>query len=685
MSIRSRLRESLHGTSGFPAFVLSTYNGIDEFDMAATAILAPEIVAEFHSDAATYGYLIIPQVLVGFLLPILIGYAADRRSRVKMTVVGGTLWVASAILSAVSPTIAAFALFRLFSVVAKGFSPVHLSLLADYYPTKVRGFAYASYNAANRVGHALGLLVVGFLGQWFGWRWALIAVAVPGAVFTLLALRLKEPVRGQIEADEAGADEVAVASPIGPIRAARLLLKTPSFKRLCWATAWVFAAIAGSGVALSFYFSSVFNVSPSMRGVFQFLTVPASVGTLYLGGAVGQRLLARGRADLVAKLSAVVNVLGGVCFALLAFAPNVASAVLVMVLLQAVLALPGVALQLLVAQIVPPHVRSQAFGLFGFFLYVLTPVALIFGLPLGDRVGFRYAVLVFSPCLLVAAYFTFRAGQSIRGDIARTQGVALAAAEARQRKAAGEKGAVLVARGIDAGYGTVQILFNVDMYVADGEIVALLGTNGAGKSTMLKAISGLLTPTSGGIFLDGEDVTGLDAEVTASRGIIQVPGGRGVFPGLSVRRNLDLGTYMYWDDKDYCEAARADVIELFPRLGERLDQLAGTLSGGEQQMLTLAQAFMSKPRIMMIDELSLGLAPVVVQELLVAVREMNARGTSLILVEQSVNIAMTLAHRAYFMEKGEVRFEGATSELMGRDDLLRSIFLEGATSKMVKT
>jgi ABC-type branched-subunit amino acid transport system ATPase component len=182
-------------------------------------------------------------------------------------------------------------------------------------------------------------------------------------------------------------------------------------------------------------------------------------------------------------------------------------------------------------------------------------------------------------------------------------------------------------------------------------------------------------PTSGAVLLDGRDVTGLDAEALAARGIALVPGGKGVFPGLSVERNLRLGTWLHRKDAPASTRAIDKALELFPRLGERLTQPAGTLSGGEQQMLTLAQALISGPRILAIDELSLGLAPVVVEELLQTVETINAQGVSVILVEQSVNIALTLTQRAVFMEKGEIRYTGASRDLLERDDLVRSVFL----------
>jgi branched-chain amino acid transport system ATP-binding protein len=188
-----------------------------------------------------------------------------------------------------------------------------------------------------------------------------------------------------------------------------------------------------------------------------------------------------------------------------------------------------------------------------------------------------------------------------------------------------------------------------------------------------------MAPLGGMVLFDGEDVSGTDAETLARRGIVSVPGGRGIFPRLTVEQNLALGAYTHWDDKDYVRRVRAEVLELFPRLAERLKQQAGTLSGGEQQMLNLAQGLMAKPRVLLIDELSLGLAPAVVQELLRVIDELKARGISMVIVEQSVNIALLLAQRAYFMEKGQIRFEGPSEELLGRTDLLRSIFLEGAT------
>jgi ABC-type branched-subunit amino acid transport system ATPase component/ABC-type branched-subunit amino acid transport system permease subunit len=239
---------------------------------------------------------------------------------------------------------------------------------------------------------------------------------------------------------------------------------------------------------------------------------------------------------------------------------------------------------------------------------------------------------------------------------------------------------VLSCQKVEVSYGPVQILFGVDLDVHEGEIVALLGTNGAGKSTLLKGASGLVKVGGGAVWLDGAAITGEQAEAVARQGLSLMPGGRGVFPTLSVDENLRLGTWMIRKDHHAVHEAKARVLDLFPILRQRGHQQAGNLSGGEQQMLSLAMALMVKPKVLMIDELSLGLAPTVVAQLLQVVKLLHASGTTIVVVEQSVNVALELAERAVFLEKGEVRFSGRTSDLLDRPDILRSVFIAGAGS-----
>jgi branched-chain amino acid transport system ATP-binding protein len=237
---------------------------------------------------------------------------------------------------------------------------------------------------------------------------------------------------------------------------------------------------------------------------------------------------------------------------------------------------------------------------------------------------------------------------------------------------------LLEVQGIDVSYGPLQVLFDLDLTVDQGEIVALLGTNGAGKSTLLKAVTGLLPLGKGAVLLDGQPLHRLPTHQIAKDGVVLMPGGRSTFPSLTVRDNLRLACWTKRADRRATEEAEARVLELFPRVAERLDQLAGNLSGGEQQMLAMAQALIPDPKLLLIDELSLGLAPAIVGQLAEVVRDINRNGITVVVVEQSVNVALTLADRAVFMEKGRVRFSGPAAELLDREDVLRSVFLEGA-------
>ncbi|MGH9137664.1 MAG: ATP-binding cassette domain-containing protein, partial [Acidimicrobiales bacterium] len=238
---------------------------------------------------------------------------------------------------------------------------------------------------------------------------------------------------------------------------------------------------------------------------------------------------------------------------------------------------------------------------------------------------------------------------------------------------------VLDVRGLTASYGSLQVLFGVDFHVDDGELVALLGTNGAGKSTVLKALTGLM-PAEGAIQLDGRSIRGMAADRIAHLGLALMPGGKGIFPTLTVAENLRLSTWMLRADREAAVAAREEALDLFPRLRERIGVMAGNLSGGEQQQLSLAMAFVTKPKVLCIDELSLGLAPTIVDQLVDKVRAIHASGTAVVVVEQSVTTALKLADRGVFLEKGQVRFVGPTKDLLDRPDLLRSVFIGAGRS-----
>ena len=231
--------------------------------------------------------------------------------------------------------------------------------------------------------------------------------------------------------------------------------------------------------------------------------------------------------------------------------------------------------------------------------------------------------------------------------------------------------------GIDVTYGHIQALFGVSLRVAEGELVALIGVNGAGKTTTLRAISGLLRPISGKIMLDGKRIDRMHPENIVKLGVSHLPEGRGMFPNLTVEENLKMGFYTRRSDRKMWKQGVERVTTLFPRLKERWNQAAGTLSGGEQQMLALSRAVLPNPRLLMVDELSLGLAPVVVQQLFQLLVEINKEGTTILLVEQYVNQALRIADRAYVLEKGSVSLEGNARELLDSSDVVQASYMGG--------
>jgi branched-chain amino acid transport system ATP-binding protein len=222
---------------------------------------------------------------------------------------------------------------------------------------------------------------------------------------------------------------------------------------------------------------------------------------------------------------------------------------------------------------------------------------------------------------------------------------------------------LLEIRDLTLLYGRIQALHGITLDVGEGEVVALIGANGAGKSTTMRAISGLRPVASGTIRFAGEDITRLRADLRVARGICQAPEGRGIFPGMSVRENLEMGAYIRRDSA----AIRQDfdrVLELFPRLNERLKQAGGTLSGGEQQMLAVGRALMSRPRLLLLDEPSMGLAPMLIQQIFTIITEINEQGTTVLLVEQNAQQALSRAHRAYVLETGRIVKTGAGRDLL---------------------
>ncbi|PUE09178.1 branched-chain amino acid ABC transporter ATP-binding protein [Limnohabitans sp. T6-5] len=227
--------------------------------------------------------------------------------------------------------------------------------------------------------------------------------------------------------------------------------------------------------------------------------------------------------------------------------------------------------------------------------------------------------------------------------------------------------ALLDVKGLQSGYGAVEVLRGVDLQVMPGELVALLGSNGAGKTTLNHTLSGLVATRAGRVQFDGHDLTGQHSKQVVMQGLIQVPEGRKVFPNLSVHENLELGAFTRGRERRVQNLDK--VYETFPRLKERVTQLAGTLSGGEQQMLAIGRGLMAEPRLLILDEPSLGLSPLLVEEMFGLMSQLRSSGLAVLLVEQNVGQSLDIADRAYVMENGLIRFTGTPSELLASDTL----------------
>jgi branched-chain amino acid transport system ATP-binding protein len=433
----------------------------------------------------------------------------------------------------------------------------------------------------------------------------------------------------------------------------------------------------GLGIIFTYYFAAQFGLSPSQRAYVALIGSIGGITGLLFAGPVSDRILAfrPGRVFVYFGLVQLANVAS--IFVLVA-SNNLALNILMGVPIGFALSLVGPALSTIYTLVVPARIR----GLGGSTGAPFTALGLIltpFVVNYAQGKDLRTGLIVFIPILVAALLIIISVAPHVDRDIRAARAASLADEEARRSRESG-RNKMVICRDVDVTYDGVQVLFGVDFDVEEGEIVALLGTNGAGKSTLMRAICGIQEASNGAVFLDGDDITHVPPHLNAARGIVFMPGGQAVFPTLTVAENLRLAAWLYKSEPDYVAERTESVLTFFPVLRERLGEQAGSLSGGEQQMLALGQALLMRPRLLMIDELSLGLAPQVVEQLLETVRSINAQGTTIVLVEQSVNVALTVAERAVFMDKGEIRFDGPVAELLARNDIMKSVFFGGAAA-----
>ena len=667
--------------------VLSLLNLLDYAGSAALAVLGPDLRRDLDLSDTGLGVIASLAALTFVVGAVPLGLLGDRRQRTSVTAICATLAAVATLATGAVQAVWQLAAARLLTGAGQAsILPINSALLADGYPVRSRGRIFAVHGLMPSLGYIVGPLLAGAVASVGGWRAAFVVLGALSLLPALAAFSLREPPRGRGEVaallgDDAADAVLAVRRGEPPVAfgpAVQRLLAIPTLAALLTGV----GVLGFSLVSLPTYFGLLLDRSYGLgaldRGYVVAGTEVFALAGVLIGGAVVDRVSPPAAVRLTALASAAFAVLLPLGLLLPGGLP-----VLIVGVGVAKLALQTglVPVYVLLAALVPSRLRTLGYALLGLAVLVLGGLLgnIITGL-VSEAHGPRTALIVVGvPASVMAALLTLRGARSITADLAVT------AAELREEQAealrvqAGGEVPLLQIRSLDAGYGSLQVLFGIDLDVHQGEVLALLGTNWAGKSTLLRAISGLLTPSRGVIRLAGRTITFADPSARVALGVLQVPGGKALFPNLTVAENLLAGCYsLGWDAAEI--GVRVDeVLALVPALGDRLTQRAGSLSGGEQQQLAIAKALLLRPSVLLIDELSLGLAPVVVQQLLVLVEQLKASGTTIVLVEQSLNVALAVADRAVFMEKGTVRFTGPVSELLDRDDLARAVFLGAAT------
>ena len=681
------IRKGLAMGGGAATFVvLLMLASLDELQTAAITVLAPDMRDTFGVSDGTITFIAASSSAFVVFGAIPMGWAADRMKRVPIIGWSSIFFTAMVFLSGLATNAFAFFWARFGVGIAKANTiPVHSSIMADTYPIGIRGRLGAIMGGSARLVAVLSPVLVGAVavaangpGEVDGWRWAYYLFGIPVAVLAIAAFFMKEPPRGQWEKIDVLGESFVEEDPL-PVSldaAFSRLMQIRTVKTVVVGFSALGFGLFTVPVLESLYLEERWNLDPLDRGVT--VTVGgifAVFGLLY----VGPKFDRLWREDPTRSLRMVGICIGlGTLFKPIQYAvPNVplfiTFGVPQTVLFIAAFAMVGPLMQ----SIVPYRLRGSGTALITLYIFFIGAaggglISLLFT----DAWGPRTTALVLSvPTSILGGWILYRGARHVRHDLSLNVQELLDEQDEEKRRHESGKIPALQVNNLDFCYGPVQVLFDVGFEVNRGETLALLGTNGAGKSTLLRVISGLGTPRRGVVRLGGRTITYTSPQLRTTLGIHQLPGGKGVFPGMTVHQNLTMGAYIHRRDRDDVASRIDRVLELFPDLAQRQNQLASSMSGGQQQMLALAKVLLHDPEILLIDELSLGLAPTIVQDLLVVVEQLQEQGQTIIIVEQSLNVALSVADRAIFLEKGQIRFEGSAQDLLERDDLARAVFL----------
>lgn len=692
--LRQTLRKN--GLGFYPVVALGVLTVMDQLQGYAFTVLTPDIARALGLSLGAIAGMRTLQALTASLSPLPFAWLTQTRPRrALLSIVTGIAWSMIAFGNGLVVNLWGLAIILTIDGILGGsVLALHKPLIMDAYPPQARVRLLSVWTAFRTSASIVGPLLIAVSAQAFDltWRGMFLAVGTVSMAGALFSLGLRDPGFGKWDTERirhavhrAHGDTSDQISPeqvrLGFFEIIQRVLLIPTVRRLAIGFLVFGILIVPYATFLSFFLDEVWGMDAGARGWFFAFTSAVGVVALLLYGRRGEsmfqqnpgRVLNAGGTMLAASVVFIV---------LAAITPVFIGMVALFAIAQAFIALLMPLLGIAQLSVVQASWRPHVSALIGIFMAAGSFAGLFLLVGVEAEYGMTAAFVSLLLPGVGGGLIIRSAGHLVGPDLDRMFDEIVEEEEIQRITTAGGHLPLLSCRKIRFSYGQLQVLFDVDFTVNDGQMVALLGTNGAGKSTLLKVISGVALPTSGTVRFRGQEVTYLDAERRVRLGINQIPGGRAVFGTLNVVENMRAFGYTIGRDRKAIESAIDRSFAAFPRLYERKESQANTLSGGEQQMLGLSKALILRPRILLIDELSLGLAPVIVGRLLEMVRQINAEGTAVVLVEQSVNIALSVVDHAYFMEKGQIKFDGFSQELLARTDLLRAVFLEGVSKGM---
>jgi ABC-type branched-subunit amino acid transport system ATPase component/MFS family permease len=677
------LREGLAIGGSYTFMMMLLIVSVENFEGASLGVLAPDIRDSFGVSDGVIVFITAASSAFLVLGALPMGWLADRCRRPPMVAIstaafGVFVFLCGFVNNAFTLFLARFGV----GMSRSATSTVHQTLLADQYPLNIRGRMSAAVMGSGLLIGAISPAIVGGIaaiaGGDEGWRWTFFILGLPALVIAFFALRIKEPPRGQYEMKDVLGEVIDVRpTPMSVESAFSRLKQIKTLHTVLLGFAAIGFGLFTSPILQSIYVEEEFGLDSLERGLL------GSMGGLLVVCVLpfaARGYDARFREDPSKALRLIgLLLIPAAAFVPIEYAmPNAVTfsivGVIPTVLLMTAFTMVGPVMQ----AVVPYRLRGMGAALSSIYIFFIGATGgAVLASFFVDAIGPKASVLLLKvPSLLIGGFLIIRGSMLIKNDLSMVVAELQEEMDEHKRQQAnpGEVPALQV-NNVDFSYGPVQVLFDVAFEVRKGEVLALLGTNGAGKSTILRVIAGLGTPARGVVRHNGLTVTYVSPEKRGRMGIRLLPGGKGVFPQMSVRENLEVASFVYRQDAADQERRIARVLDLFTDLAGRQDQPAASLSGGQQQMLAMAGVLLHEPEVLLIDELSLGLSPIMVQQLLVVVERLKAEGATIVIVEQSLNVALAMADRAVFLEKGQVRFEGDARELLERDDLARAVFL----------